>query len=72
MSSALTLGKSLSKQTPKSGKFWKSDRSKFANIKRGPRKSIAQRKKMKEEKAKCSELAKQLIQKKLEKNQELR
>ena len=60
------------KQTPKSGKFWKDQRSRFANIKKGPRKSFEQRIKMKEEKAKNNELAKLLIDRKIQKKQELR
>ena len=60
------------KQTPKSGKFWKDQRSRFANIKKGPRKSFEQRIKMKEEQAKNNELAKLLINRKIQKKQELR
>ena len=60
------------KQTPKSGKFWKSEQSKFGSIKKGPRKTFEKRMKMKEEQAKSSELAKLLIESKIQKKQELR
>ena len=60
------------KQTPKSGKFWKSERSKFGSIKKGPRKTFEKRMKMREEQVKSSELAKLLIESKIQKKQELR
>ena len=60
------------KQTPKSGKFWKCERSKFGSIKKGPRKTFEKRMQLKEEQAKSSELAKLLIERKIQKKQELR
>merc|ERR1712179_248757 len=50
----------------------KGDKTRFASIKKKPRKSFEQRRKMKEEQVKCKEMYKQLLQKKEEKKQELR
>jgi len=50
----------------------KGNKTRFESIKKKPRKSFEQRRKMKEEQVKCKEMYKQLIQKKEDKKQELR
>ena len=60
------------RKTPKSGKFWKCERSKFGKIKKGPRRSFEHRIKQKEEQIKATEMAKQLLDKKAEVKKELR
>ena len=69
---SVVSSRTIPRQTPKSGKFWKCERSKFGNIKRGPRRSFEQRIKIKEEQMKTNELAKLLIDRKAQKKRELR
>merc|ERR1712059_148937 len=60
------------RQTPESGKFWKEQRSRFKNIKKGLRKSFQQRIKMKEDKVKATMQAKNLLEIKVVKKREIR
>lgn len=62
------------RQKPKSGKFWKADRSQFRAIRKdkGPRKTFEQRLKTKEEILRAKELASTLIQAKVQAKQEFR
>merc|ERR1712059_227612 len=60
------------RQTPESGKFWKEQRSRFKNIKKGLRKSFQQRIKMKEDKVKAPMQAKNLLEIKVVKKREIR
>merc|ERR1712142_685133 len=56
----------------KTKKVKRGNRTRFDSIKKKPRKSLDQRRKVKEEQVKCREMYKQLIQKKEDKKQELR
>merc|ERR1712083_1191756 len=64
----------IPRQKPKSGKFWKAERSQFRAIKkdRGPRLTFQQRVKRKEETEQAKELAEMLKQRKYQKKQEMK
>merc|ERR1711874_619321 len=64
----------IPRQKPKSGRFWKAQRSQFRSIKkdRGPRLTFEQRVKRKEEIEQGKEVAEMMKQRKYQKQQELR
>merc|ERR1719334_119023 len=70
----LVEAKHIPRQKPKSGKFWKAERSAFRSLKKdkGQRSTFEERLKMKEEKLKNKELAVMLIEKKNLKKAEMR
>ena len=66
--------KQIPRQKPKSGRFWKGERSQFRQIKKdkGQRHTFEQRLKMKEERQRNKEVAEMLIQRKNQAKEELR
>ena len=70
----LFASKSIPRQKPKSGRFWKGERAQFRQIKRdrGQRPTFEQRLKMKEEKARNQELAELMKNRKKQEKEELR
>merc|ERR1719167_75506 len=66
--------KEIPRQKPKSGKFWKEPRAEFRSLKkdRGKKKTFEERMRLKEAKQKNNELAKALLQDKIERKQNLR
>merc|ERR1719481_92337 len=70
----LVEAKHIPRQKPKSGKFWKAERSAFRSLKKdkGQRSTFDERLKMKEEKLKNKELAVMLLEKKNLKKAEMR
>ena len=66
--------KSIPRQKPKSGRFWKGERAQFRQIKRdrGQRPTFEQRLKMKEEKARNQEMAELMKNRKKQEKEELR
>merc|ERR550532_628874 len=66
--------KSIPRQKPRSGRFWKGERAQFRQIKRdrGQRPTFEQRLKMKEEKARNQELAELMKNRKKQEKEELR
>jgi len=64
----------IPKQKPKSGKFWKASRSQFNSVKKdqGPRLTFEQRVKRKEEKDRAKELAEMLVNRKIQRKQEMK
>ena len=71
---ALFASKSIPRQKPKSGRFWKGERAQFRQIKRdrGQRPTFEQRLKMKEEKVRNQELAELMKNRKKQEREELR
>lgn len=76
LTSALPIipSKIIPRQKPKSGKFWKSERSQFRKIKKdkGQRNTFEKRLKLKEEKARNKEMANYLMDLKNKKKEEIR
>jgi len=72
--SSLVAPKQIPRQKPKSGKFWKAERSAFRAIKKdkGQRLSFEQRLALKEEKVRNRDLAKTLLEQKNQKKEEMR
>ena len=70
----LFTSKSIPRQKPKSGRFWKGERAQFRQIKRdrGQRPTFEQRLKMKEEKLRNQELAEMMKNRKKQEKEELR
>merc|ERR1711915_410187 len=70
----LFTSKSIPRQKPKSGRFWKGERAQFRQIKRdrGQRPSFEQRLKIKDEKLRNKELADFMKNKKNQEKEELR
>jgi len=71
---SLVAPKQIPRQKPKSGKFWKAERSAFRAIKKdkGQRLSFEQRLALKEEKVRNRDLAKTLLEQKNQKKEEMR
>jgi len=71
---SLVAPKQIPRQKPKSGKFWKAERSAFRAIKKdkGQRLSFEQRLALKEEKVRNRDLAKTLLEQKNQKKEEVR
>ena len=71
---ALFASKSIPRQKPKSGRFWKGERAQFRQIKRdrGQRPTFEQRLKMKEEKVRNQELAELMKNRKKQEREDLR
>merc|ERR1719305_1012291 len=70
----MVLINKIARQKPKSGKFWKEERSQFRALKKdkGQRRTFEERLKLKEEKARNNEFASLLIQEKISRKQLMR
>merc|ERR1712025_507466 len=71
---SLVAPKQIPRQKPKSGEFWKEERSAFRSLKKdkGQRLTFDQRLAMKEEKIRNRDLAKTLLEQKNQKKEEMR